>query len=83
MKEHCDNHCETCPMPTQVHCAVLFSRSANVGLGNIMERLEHLEMTIKGENTNPLLPTGFGVCSLEDTSANLPAPEVGAEPINQ
>ena len=79
MKEHCDNHCETCPMPTQVHCAVLFARSANIGLGNIMERLERLETLVKGENANPIIPTGFGVCSINPESEILPAQEVGGK----
>lgn len=80
MKEHCDNHCETCPMPTQVHCAVLFSRSANIGLGNIMNRLEQLETLVKGDHAANITPAGFGICMERDISANLPAQEVGAEP---
>lgn len=77
MKEHCDNHCETCPMPTQVHCIVLFSRSLNYGLGNILERLERLETLAKGENTSPIIPTGFGMSSMNPDSVKLPTQETG------
>lgn len=76
MKEQCDNHCETCPVPNQVHCAVLFSRSANYGLGKILERLELLEAFMKGENTNSIIPSGFGICNKED-SVILPTQETG------
>lgn len=78
MKEQCDNHCDTCPMPTQVHCIVLFARSANYGLGNILQRLDKLEAIVKGENAGPIIPSGFGVCSMETDSEKLPAQEVGA-----
>lgn len=76
MKEQCDNHCETCPMSNQVHCAVLFARSTNYGLGKIFERLELLEAFVKGENANTIAPLELGMCNKED-SVILPTQETG------
>lgn len=78
MKEKCDNRCDTCPMPTQVHCAVLFSRTINMGMINIVDKLCHLENLIKGDATAPITPRGFEPCiELSPDSEKLPAPEVG------
>ena len=67
-------------MPTQVHCAVLFSRAANLGMGELMNRLCQIEALIKGDTSVPITPSVLGAVADIRTSANLPAQEVGAEP---
>ena len=55
MKEKCDNKCETCPMQTQVHCALLFCKATNASIGVITERLQVLE-TRMGTEPKLLIP---------------------------
>ena len=55
MKEKCDNNCNTCPMQTQVHCALLFCKATNAAIGTIAERLQVLE-TKMGSEPKLLIP---------------------------
>lgn len=80
MKEHCDNHCETCPMPTQMHCAVVFSRATNASIGALAERINQLEVAVRGGQSPIINPLAMGYQEIidEEESEKLPAPEVGA-----
>lgn len=76
MKEKCDNQCETCPMQTQLHCAVVYSKAVYVAIGKLMERVESLEKKIQPEIAaiiNPLAP----VINNNTESVKLPTQEVG------
>lgn len=76
MKERCDNQCETCPMQTQLHCAVVYSKAAYVAMGKLMERVESVEKKMQPEIAaiiNPLAPAIDN--SIE--SVKLPTQEVG------
>lgn len=82
MKESCDNHCETCPMQTQIHCAVVHARAAYITATSIFQRLEGIEQALR-QNDHPLinpLATGFASAITDDgsNSAMLPAQEMGA-----
>ena len=46
-KEKCDNHCETCPVNGQVYCSVMFAKTTNQTMNNILERLGVLEMEVQ------------------------------------
>lgn len=75
MKERCDNQCETCPMQTQLHCAVVYSKAAYVAMGKLMERVESVEKKMQPEIAaiiNPLAPV---IDNIE--SVKLPTQEVG------
>lgn len=74
MKEKCDNHCETCPMQTQVHCAVVHSRAAYVTATTIVERLIAIEQSLHHEA--PALINPLANEPITD-SAILPAQEQG------
>ena len=81
MKQSCDQHCETCPMQTQVHCAVVRARAAYITATSIFQRLEGIEQALR-QNDHPLinpLATGFASAIIDDEedSEKLPAPEVG------
>lgn len=67
MKDKCDNHCETCPMQTQVHCALVYAKATNTSVGVLAERIESLEARLANEQQGLLMP------SLNEDSANLPA----------
>ena len=43
MKEKCDNHCETCPMQSQVFCALIFAKANNSAIGSLAQRVENVE----------------------------------------
>lgn len=81
MKESCDNHCETCPMQTQLHCVLVFSKATNTSVGALAERIQKLEETMKAEQPtiiNPLSGEQFGISEqLNEYSAKLPAQETG------
>lgn len=47
MKEKCDNNCATCPMQTQMHCVLVFSKANNASIGVLMERIQALENSIE------------------------------------
>lgn len=70
MKEKCDNHCETCPMPTQVHCSLFYAKATNASIGALAERIEAIETRLATEQPSLLVPT------IED-SAIPPAQELG------
>lgn len=70
MKEKCDNHCETCPMQTQVHCALVYAKATNASLGALSERMDAIETRLRSEQYNLLMP------ATED-SATPPALELG------
>ena len=81
MKQSCDQHCETCPMQTQVHCAVVHARAAYITATSIFRRLDGIEQFLR-QNDHPLinpLATGFAsaITDDEEDSEKLPAPEVG------
>jgi len=81
MKQQCDNHCETCPMPTQLHCVVVFSRATNESIGALAERIDQLEKSVRSEQSpiiNPLAMDYQEIIDDEEESEKLPAPEVGA-----
>lgn len=82
MKESCDNHCETCPMQTQLHCVLVFSKATNTSVGALAERIQKLEETMKAEQPtiiNPLSGEPVGNTEqLDEYSAMLPAQETGA-----
>lgn len=81
MKESCDNHCETCPMQTQLHCVLVFSKASNTSIGALAERIQALEQTVRREQSpiiNPLSGEQFGTSLFaNEDSAKLPAQEVG------
>ena len=82
MKQSCDQHCETCPMQTQIHCAVVHARAAYITATNIFQRLESIEQVLR-QNEHQLinpLATGFASAITDDESdsAKLPAQETGA-----
>ena len=68
MKEKCDNHCETCPMQTQMHCALVYAKATNASLGVLAERIAYIESRLQSEQPTLLNP-------IED-SAKLPAQEL-------
>lgn len=70
MKEKCDNHCETCPMQTQIHCALVYAKATNASLGALNERMEAIETRLSSEQYQLLMP------ATED-SATPPALELG------
>ena len=43
MKEKCDNHCETCPMQSQIYCTLMFAKANTAAIGNIANRVENIE----------------------------------------
>ena len=82
MKQSCDQHCETCPMQTQVHCAEVHARAAYITATSISRRLDGIEQALR-QNDHPLinpLATGFASAIIDDEedSEKLPAQEVGA-----
>ena len=81
MKQSCDQHCETCPMQTHIHCAVVHARAAYITATSIFQRLEGIEQALR-QNDHPLinpLATGFvsAIIDNEEDSEKLPAQEVG------
>lgn len=56
MKEKCDNNCATCPMQTQMHCALVFSKANNASLGVLMERIQDIENRLSIEQSILLNP---------------------------
>lgn len=60
MKQQCDNHCETCPMQTQLHCVVVFSRATNESIGALAERIEQLEQSVRSEQSPIINPLTMG-----------------------
>lgn len=75
MKEKCDNHCETCPIQTQVHCTLFYVKTNNASIGALAERIDSLEARLANEQPSLLMP------SINENSAILPAQEQG-ETIN-
>lgn len=69
MKEKCDNHCETCPIQTQVHCTLLYVKATNASIGALAERIDTLEARFANEQHSLLIP------SINEDSAILPAQE--------
>ena len=69
MKTECDNHCETCPMQTQMHCALVYAKATNASLGALAERIAVIESRLQAEQPTLLNP-------IQD-SAILPAQEQG------
>ena len=67
MKDKCDNHCETCPMQTQMHCALVYAKATNTSVGVLAERLSAIESRLQAEQPTLLTP-------IQD-SAILPAQE--------
>ena len=86
MKQQCDQHCETCPMQTQVHCAVVHSRAAYITVTSILERIENIEKSLNQDEHNLINPLCMGYTSdtdieeqeIKEESEKLPAQEVGA-----
>ena len=81
MKQQCDQHCETCPMQTQVHCAVVHARAAYITAATINERLAGIEQALQKDNHPLINPLAMGYAPIiddEEESEKLPAPEVGA-----
>lgn len=81
MKQQCDQHCETCPMQTQVHCAVVHARAAYITAATINERLAGIEQALQKDNHPLINPLAMGYQEIiddEEESEKLPAPEVGA-----
>ena len=74
MKDQCDNHCETCPMQTQIHCILVYAKATNQSVGALDERIRALESRAVQDAPNLLNP-------LETESEKLPALEVGAKEI--
>lgn len=74
MKDQCDNHCETCPMQTQIHCILVYSKATNQSVGALDERIRALESRAVQDAPNLLNP-------FETESEILPALEVGANTI--
>ena len=56
MKEKCDNNCATCPMQTQMHCVLVFSKANNASIGVLMERIQALESRMSIEQPMLLNP---------------------------
>ena len=75
MKDKCDNHCETCPMQTQIHCALVYAKATNASVGVLAERIETIEHRLSAEQPPLLTPMP------KEDSAKLPAQEQG-ETIN-
>ena len=73
MKEKCDNRCETCPMPTQIHCILVFSKATNESVGALDERLKALEGMAASEQPNLINPLKESVI--------LPTQETGGKTI--
>jgi hypothetical protein len=67
MKNKCDNHCETCPMQTQIHCALVYAKATNTSVGALDARIAAIESRLQPEQPTLLIP-------IQD-SANLPAQE--------
>ena len=80
MKEKCDNDCSTCPMQTQLHCVVIFSKATNSSLGVLADRLESLEKTVL-EKSPIINPLKIEALEFVEESEKLPAPEVGENKI--
>lgn len=62
MKQQCDNNCETCPMQSQIYCALMFAKANNASMGALAERLEGIEASLRQEEPaanliNPLAGT--------------------------
>lgn len=49
MKEKCDNICGTCPMQSQIHCALIFAKSNNQMIADINDRIRKIENGMVGE----------------------------------
>lgn len=80
MKQSCDQHCETCPMQTQVHCAVVHARAAYITATSISQRLDGIEQALRQNDhplINPLAMCYQEIIDDEEDSEKLPAPEVG------
>lgn len=56
MKEKCDNKCETCPMQTQMHCVLLFSKATNASVGMLTDRMMVIESKLQQEQPMLLTP---------------------------
>lgn len=56
MKKECDNHCETCPMQSQIYCALMFARATNASLTAIDDRLASLEQAVRPEEVTLINP---------------------------
>ena len=56
MKEKCDNVCVTCPMQSQIHCALVFAKANNQMMADMSERISKVESRMGGEVNliNPL-----------------------------
>lgn len=68
MKEKCDNHCETCPMQTQIHCVLVYAKANNASVGALAERLQRVEASLESKQTPLFNP-------IQQDSAILPALE--------
>lgn len=43
MKEKCDNHCETCPMQSQIYCSLMFAKANNAAINSLAARVANIE----------------------------------------
>lgn len=71
MKEKCDNHCETCPTPSQVYCALVFCKATNESIGAIAERVEALEQAARKEPAPLINP--FAASETKEDTGGVPA----------
>ena len=56
MKEKCDNNCATCPMQTQMHCVLVYSKANNASIAAMMERIQAIESRMSIEQPMLLNP---------------------------
>jgi hypothetical protein len=56
MKEKCDNVCVTCPMQSQIHCALIYAKANNQMMADMSDRISKVESRMGGEAKliNPL-----------------------------
>ena len=56
MKEKCDNICGTCPMQSQIHCALIYAKANNQMVAELSDRISKVESKMGGEANliNPL-----------------------------
>ena len=56
MKEKCDNVCVTCPMQSQIHCALIYAKANNQMMADMNDRISKVESRMGGEVNliNPL-----------------------------
>lgn len=78
MKQQCDNHCETCPMQSQIYCALMYAKANNESMGGLEERLSNIESSLQKEDVpEPLLinPLAGSFFKEEETESSDPLGE--------